>query len=71
MTPEIAPFPDVRETLRKAAQLSKLVPCAGAGASNARAIRRFTHFGFTDSGIQRFWIQRFADWEMRDSQIRR
>jgi len=33
MNPEIAPIPDVPETLREAAQLSKLVPFVGAGAS--------------------------------------
>lgn len=33
MNPEIAPIPDVPEALREAAQLGKLVPFVGAGAS--------------------------------------
>jgi hypothetical protein len=33
MNPEIAPIPDVSEALREAAQLGKLVPFVGAGAS--------------------------------------
>src|SRR5262249_6387470 len=33
MNPEIAPIPDIPEAIREAAQLAKLVPFIGAGAS--------------------------------------